>query len=63
MAHAGLEVNDKGPGETCELAAAGNVRIAATVESYVPFDRIEVIVNARWRRMRSSRRAIPVSRG
>jgi putative heme-binding domain-containing protein len=42
-----LEVNGKGPGETCELAAAGNVRVAATVESYVPFDRIEVIVNGK----------------
>ncbi len=42
-----LEVDGKGPGETCELAAAGNVRVAATVESYVPFDKIEVIVNGK----------------
>jgi TolB protein len=42
-----LEVNGKGPGETCELAAAGKVRVAATVESYVPFDKIEVIVNGK----------------
>ena len=42
-----LEVNGKGPGETCELAEAGNVRVAVTVESYVPFDKIEVIVNGK----------------
>jgi hypothetical protein len=40
-----LEVNGKGPGETCELATAGKVRVTATVESYVPFNKIEVIVN------------------
>ena len=40
-----LEVDGKAPGETCELAAAGKVRVTATVESYVPFDHIEVIVN------------------
>src|SRR5262245_46401495 len=40
-----LEVNGKGPGETCELAEAGNVRVAVTVESYVPFNTIEVIFN------------------
>ena len=40
-----LEVSGKGPGETCELKAAGKVRVAAKVESYVPFDKIEVIVN------------------
>ena len=42
-----LEVNGKGPGETCELKAAGNVRVAAKVESYVPFNKIEVIVNGK----------------
>ena len=42
-----LEVNGKGPGETCELAEAGNVRVAVTVESYVPFNKIEVIVNGK----------------
>ena len=42
-----LEVDGKGPGETCELAAAGKVRVAATVESYVPFRTIEVIVNGK----------------
>jgi hypothetical protein len=40
-----LEVEGKGPGETYELAAAGKVRVSATVESYVPFDKIEVVVN------------------
>jgi putative heme-binding domain-containing protein len=40
-----LEVNGKVPGETCELTAASNVRVAMTVESYVPFNKIEVIVN------------------
>jgi hypothetical protein len=40
-----LEVNGKGPGETYELAVAGNVRVGVTVESYVPFTTIEVIVN------------------
>jgi hypothetical protein len=38
-------MNGKGPGETCELAAAGNVRASVKVESYVPFNKIEVIVN------------------
>ena len=42
-----LEVNGKGPGETCELAEAGKVRVAVTVESYVPFNKIEVIVNGK----------------
>jgi TolB protein len=42
-----LEVNGKGPGETCELATAGMVRVAATVESYVPVDKLEVIVNGK----------------
>jgi hypothetical protein len=42
-----LEVNGKGPGETCELTEAGRVRVAVTVESHVPFDRIEVIVNGK----------------
>ena len=42
-----LEVNGKGPGETCELTTAGKVRVAATVESYVPVDTIEVIVNGK----------------
>lgn len=42
-----LEINGKGPGETCELAAAGKVRVAAKVESYVPFNKIEVIVNGK----------------
>jgi hypothetical protein len=40
-----LEVDGKGPGEACELAAAGKVRVGATVESYVPFTEVEVIVN------------------
>ena len=42
-----LEVEGKGPGETIELPAAGKVRIAATAESHVPFERIEVIVNGK----------------
>jgi putative heme-binding domain-containing protein len=42
-----LEINGKGPGETCELTAAGKVRVAAVVESYVPFNKIEVIVNGK----------------
>jgi hypothetical protein len=42
-----LEVNGKSPGETCELAEAGNVRVAMTVESYAPFNAIEVIVNGK----------------
>ncbi len=42
-----LLVNGKGPGETCELAAAGNVRVVATVESHVAFSTIEVIVNGK----------------
>jgi hypothetical protein len=40
-----LEVNGKAPGETCELTTAGNVRVAVTVESHVPFNKFEVIVN------------------
>jgi hypothetical protein len=40
-----LDVNGKGPGETYELAGAGDVRVGVTVESYVPFNTIEVIVN------------------
>jgi hypothetical protein len=42
-----LLVNGKGPGETCELNAAGGVRVAAIVEGYVPFNKIEVIVNGK----------------
>jgi putative heme-binding domain-containing protein len=42
-----LEVNGKGPGETCELTTAVKVRVAATVESYVPVDKLEVIVNGK----------------
>jgi hypothetical protein len=42
-----LEVNGKTPGETCELTGPGNVRVAATVESQAPFDKIEVIVNGK----------------
>jgi TolB protein len=42
-----LQVNGKAPGETCELREASNVRVAVTVESYVPFHTIEVIVNGK----------------
>ena len=40
-----LDVGGKGPGETCALPGAAKVRVSSTVESLVPFDRIEVIVN------------------
>lgn len=42
-----LTVDGKGPGETCELPAAGKVRVVATVESYVPFTEVDVIVNGK----------------
>jgi hypothetical protein len=42
-----LEINGKGPGETVELKAAGKVRAAVAVESYVPFDKIDVLVNGK----------------
>jgi TolB protein len=42
-----LAVEGKGPGETCERPAAGMVRVAATVESYVPFTEVDVIVNGK----------------
>ena len=42
-----LEVNGKGPGETCELTTPGKVRVAATVESYVPVNKLEIIVNGK----------------
>jgi TolB protein len=42
-----LAVDGKGPGETIALAAAGKVRVAATVESYVPFSEVDVIVNGK----------------
>lgn len=42
-----LEINGKGPGETVELKAHGTVRAAVTVESYVPFDKIDVLVNGK----------------
>jgi hypothetical protein len=42
-----LLVDGNGPGETCKMTAAGNVRVAATVESCVPFDKVEVIVNGK----------------
>jgi putative heme-binding domain-containing protein len=42
-----LEVNGKGPGETCDITAAGKVRVGVTVESYVPFHHVEVIVNGK----------------
>ncbi|RPI84306.1 MAG: hypothetical protein EHM42_07630, partial [Planctomycetaceae bacterium] len=40
-----LEVNGQGAGETIRLPSAGKVQVAATVESYVPFDQVELIVN------------------
>jgi hypothetical protein len=42
-----LVVNGKALGETCELTEAGNVHVAVKVESYVPFHKIEVIVNGK----------------
>jgi TolB protein len=42
-----LEVDGKGPGETVELPGSGKVRVLATAESHVPFERIEVIVNGK----------------
>jgi hypothetical protein len=42
-----LELDGKGPGGACELPAAGKVRISATVESYVPFTEVEVILNGK----------------
>jgi TolB protein len=42
-----LEVNGKGPGENCELTTPGKVRVAATVESYVPVNKLEIIVNGK----------------
>ncbi len=51
-----LEVNGKGPGETCELPAAANVRVAVTVDSYVPFNKVDVIVNGKVADSRRHRR-------
>jgi putative heme-binding domain-containing protein len=42
-----LLVNGKGLGETCPLPAAGNVHVAVTVESHVPFNTIDVLVNGK----------------
>jgi hypothetical protein len=42
-----LQIDGKGPGQTVELAAPGKVRAAVTVESYVPFHRVELIVNGK----------------
>lgn len=42
-----LEVNGKGPGETCALTGAGKVCIVATVESHVPFHKVELLVNGK----------------
>lgn len=41
-----LNVEDSEPGAKLSLQP-GNVRVAASVESYVPFERIEVIVNGK----------------
>ena len=40
-----LKVNTSDVGETCHLNGPGTVQVTATVESYVPFDRIEILVN------------------
>jgi putative heme-binding domain-containing protein len=42
-----LKVNTSDVGETCHLNEPGTVQVTATVESYVPFDRIEILVNGK----------------
>lgn len=42
-----LVVNGKGLGETLELSAPGKVHVAATVESHVPVNTVELIVNGK----------------
>jgi len=40
-----LQVNGQSPGGTCHLTKKGNVRVDVRVDSYVPIDRIDVLVN------------------
>lgn len=40
-----LEIDGKGPGETIHRNAAATLRAVVTVESAVPFDQVELIVN------------------
>jgi hypothetical protein len=42
-----LKVDGKGPGDSVELASPGKVHAAVTVESYVPFHKIEVLMNGK----------------
>jgi hypothetical protein len=42
-----LKVNDKTPGDEVQLSSAGEVTVQASVETQVPLDRIELIVNGR----------------
>lgn len=42
-----LQVNGSGPGASLRLGAGGSVRVAASVESLVPFDTVELIQNGR----------------
>jgi len=43
-----LEVGGKGPGETLEMASGRKVRAAVTVESFVPFQQVEVPPGRKW---------------
>ncbi len=40
-----LEVEGKGPGEEIDLAAPGTVRVSARVQSIVPMNSLEIVVN------------------
>jgi hypothetical protein len=42
-----LTVNGKSVGETCELSKPGTIRVAVSVESAVPFNAIELVVNGK----------------
>ena len=42
-----LTIAGQGPGETCQLKEKGTVRALVNVESYVPFDRVDLIVNGK----------------
>ena len=42
-----LTIDGKGPGDTGNLKGAGTVRAHVTVESHVPFNRVDLIVNGK----------------
>ncbi|MEE3371770.1 MAG: CehA/McbA family metallohydrolase [Planctomycetota bacterium] len=42
-----LTIAGKGPGETCQLKEQGTVQAHVNVESYTPFDRVDLIVNGK----------------